>query len=134
MSIGSMGVAIVRAAVRVLPAGAARERYRREFLAELAACTRGAQLRFALGVLSTVMSLRAALAGSALLVGPVDPPAFPEHGRPLLCRLRLHWFVACHNPDGEFYLRCRRCGVDRYDPERSGGPNVAGNLFGPLGY
>ena len=121
---------LVCAAVRVLPAGAARERYRREFLAELSACTGRAQLGFALGVLSTVVALRAALAGSALLVGPVDPPAdFPERRRPLLCRLRLHRFVACHNPDGEFYLRCRRCGADRYDPEGDGRA-IGGNIFG----
>jgi hypothetical protein len=130
VSAGPVSGAIVRLAVRVLPAGGARERYRREFLAELAACTRTARLRFALGVLSSVVALRAALAGSALLVGPVDPPmGDPERRRPLLCRLRLHRFVACHNPDGEFYLRCRRCGVDRYDPEGDG-QAIGGNIYG----
>ena len=133
MSIGPVSATIVRAAVRVLPAGGTRERYRREFLAELSACARRAQLRFALGVLTSIVALRAALAGSAALVGPVDPPTDPERRRrPLLCRLRLHRWVACHNPEGEFYLRCRRCGVDHYELEcRS---RVAGNLFGPLGY
>jgi hypothetical protein len=130
MSVGALSRAIVRIAVRVLPAGGARERYRREFLAELAACTRAAQLRFAAGVLTSVVALRAALAGSALLVGPVDPPAFPEPRRPWLCRLRLHRWMACQNPDGEFYLRCRRCGVDHFElkPARNG--NIVGNLFG----
>jgi hypothetical protein len=130
---GPLSSSLVRVALRVLPAGGARERYRRELLAELSACTGRAQLRFALGVLSTVLALRAALAGSALLVGPLDPPAFPEPRRPWLCRLRLHRFVACHNPDGEFYLRCRRCGVDRYDPEGNGkaiGGNIFGGVFG----
>lgn len=129
MSPGPVSAAIVRIAVRVLPAGGARERYRREFLAELSACTGRARLRFALGVLSTIVALRAALAGSAALVGPVDPPALPEPRRPFLCRLRLHRFVACSNPDGEFYLRCRRCGIDRYDPGGDG-QAIGGNIFG----
>jgi hypothetical protein len=127
MSAGSL---IVRAAVHVLPAGAVRQRYRREFLGELTTCTRAAQLRFALGVLSTVVALRAALVGSQLLVSPVDPPAFPGR-RPLLCRLRLHHWTTCHNPDGESYLRCRRCGIDHYELQRHYDPeNVAANIFG----
>lgn len=127
---GLLSSNIVRVAVRALPAGGARERYRREFLAELTACAGRTQLRFAVGVLSSVVALRAALAGSALLVGPVDPPAFPEHRKPWLCRLRLHRWVACHNPDGEDYLRCRRCGVDHFELKPATNGDVVGNLFG----
>ena len=75
-----MSALVVRSVVRFLPAGA-RARYRREFLGELAACRRGARVRFALGVLTSVFALRAALAGSALLVSPVEPPSIRSAGR-----------------------------------------------------
>ena len=114
----------------MLPAGGAPERCRRDFLGEPAACARAARLRFALGVLSSVVALRAALVGGALLVPPVDPPADPEDRPPLLCRLRLHRWVGCHNPDGEFYLRCRRCGIDHYELECKS--NIPGNIFGNI--
>ena len=80
-------------------------------------------------MLTTIVALGVALAGSTLLVGPADPPVFPERRRPWLCRLRMHRFVGCYNPDGDFYLQCRRCGVDHYElvPVKNG--NVIGNLF-----
>ncbi len=115
--------------MRFLPAGAARERYRREFLGELAACGRAAQVRFALGVLTSVLALRAALTGSALLVSPVEPPGYPER-RPWLCRLRFHHWAECLNDDGDAYLRCRRCGQDHFELRPRSQNNVAGNLFG----
>jgi hypothetical protein len=130
MSVGPVSGVLVRASTRILPAGAVRERYRREFLADLAVCTRGAQIRFALGVLSTIVFLRAVVAGAELLVTPGDVPEFPER-RPLLCRLRLHRWGVCYNADGEEYLRCRRCGEDHFDLDRTRDPyNVAGNIFG----
>jgi hypothetical protein len=50
----------VRMATRVLP-GAIRDRYRKEFLAELYGLGRARQLRHAAGVLSRSWALRAAI-------------------------------------------------------------------------
>ena len=37
-----------------------------------------------------------------------------EHHEPFLCRTHLHHhWVHEHNPDGEDYMRCSRCGKDR---------------------
>ena len=132
MSAAWVSALVVRAAVRVLPAGAARERYRREFLGELAACGRTARMQFTLGVLGSILALRAALAGSALLVSPSDLSLYPEYPkrRPWLCRMRLHHWVECHNPDGDSYLQCRRCGQDHFELRPNSPGNITGNLFG----
>ncbi|MCW2528476.1 MAG: hypothetical protein JWM76_3336 [Pseudonocardiales bacterium] len=47
----------------------------------------------------------------------------------LLCRLNIqhHWKPE-HNPDGEIYYRCARCGKDRFDSGSA--PNIAGNIAG----
>jgi hypothetical protein len=120
---------VVRLAARALPAGELRDRYRQEFLAELHACRSGAQLRYAVAVLTHVLALRIAVGGDRLRL---ESLRFGKH-RPLLCRLHLHHFEPCHNPDGEFYLRCRRCGEDRDDPHgRSGDASIGGNIFGGM--
>jgi hypothetical protein len=120
---------LVRLAAHALPAGELRDRYRQEFLAELQACRPGARLPYSIGVLTHVLSLRMAVGAGRL---GLETAVFTRH-RPLLCHLYLHHFEACHNPDGEFYLRCRRCGADRYDPEgRSGDLNIGGNILGGI--
>lgn len=123
------GDRLVRVAARLLPAGELRERYRQEFQAELHALRSGAQLRYSLGVLTHVLALRMAVGGDRVTL---ETAGFGKH-RPLLCRLHLHHFEPCHNPDGEFYLRCRRCGTDRDDPHgRSDDTNIGGNILGGM--
>jgi hypothetical protein len=48
---------------------------------------------------------------------------------PFLCRTNLHhhWMLET-NPDGETYLRCSRCGKDRYDVEPPDDPAAGGHL------
>ncbi len=119
---------LVRAASHVLPAGELRERYRQEFLADLYDRRRTARLRYSLGVLTHVVPLRIAVGRGIAL----ESAAFGGR-RSLLCRLHLHHFDPCHNPDGEFYLRCRRCGADRYDPQgKPGDVNIGGNILGGI--
>jgi hypothetical protein len=98
---------IVRLATHALPAGPARERYRQEFLAELAGMSGAHQARHAAGILTHCLGLRAAVRGTP--VGPVED-AVTRPTKPLLCRTNAHhhWEWA-HTPDGERYIRCSRC-------------------------
>ena len=34
--------------------------------------------------------------------------------KPILCRLRLHYWGEAHTEEGERYLLCSRCGKDDY--------------------
>ena len=116
--------ALVRLAARALPAGDVRERYRREFLAELHSCRRGARLRYSIGVLTHVLGLRMAVGDQSV---PVAERDFALVRKPLLCRLRMHFRVRCVNEDRASYYRCHRCGDDQYDFDRNRDPsNVAG--------
>ena len=117
---------LVRLAVRALPAGPVRERYRQEFLAELRTLRRGARLRFSLGVLTQVLALRTAVDSKAI---PVDQRDFSQVRKPVLCRLHVHFRSRCVTEDGDVYQRCRRCGDDQYEYERHrDADNVAGNV------
>lgn len=109
----------VRLSVRALPDGAARDRYRREFLAEAYGLSGLAQLRHAAGLLSQAFALRTA-------IDPQHQPPITElimpaplKQNPLLCRLHVHHrWERTINPDGEDYLHCSACGKDRYDVDR----------------
>jgi hypothetical protein len=98
---------IVRLATHALPAGAARERYRQEFLAELAGMPGSQQARHAAGILTHSLSLRSAVRGTR--AGPMED-AMIRPTKPLLCRTNAHhdWEWA-HTSDGERYIRCSRC-------------------------
>lgn len=61
-------------AARALPTRADRDRYEAEFLAELHDLPSGAQLRYAAGVLSQTLALRAALADSGSPIGSKSCP------------------------------------------------------------
>jgi hypothetical protein len=123
-----VSAAIVRLATVVLPAGPVRERYRREFLADLYVFDRRARLAFAFGILTDVVALRAAVGGDA---APIAERDFALARKPLLCRLHLHFRVRCVSPDGNPYHRCRRCGDDQYEYERHwDDSNVAANMWG----
>jgi hypothetical protein len=93
----------------MLPAGAVRDRYRRELAAELYGMTSGQQLRHAAGVLSRALALRNAVAET-------DPAAWKEakmSQKPVTCRLNLrHVWRRASTEDGSGYLRCVRCGKD----------------------
>ena len=95
---------IVRLAARTLPAGAARDRYRAEFLSELHGMTSWRQLRHALGVLAQSGSLRMAVTDRGML---------GWEGTPVMCRVRLHhrWRWQ-RTEDGGRYRHCVRCGKD----------------------
>lgn len=95
-------------ATLALPRGAARARYRQEFLAELHFLdTSAAQIRFSAGILSRAWALRRALTEE----NPMHQNALPR--TPLLCRLnvRHQWHTEAAE-DGTRFRRCRRCGKD----------------------
>jgi hypothetical protein len=124
-----LSAAAVRVATLALPAGSVRERYRREFLADLHVFEGRARLAFALGILLDAFALRAAVGGD---VAPVESREFALVRKPLLCRLHLHFRVRCINEEGDVYHRCRRCGDDQYEFAlvRGDRTNVAANIIG----
>jgi hypothetical protein len=101
-------------AVRRLPDPDDRLRYRAEFLADLHTLTPAAQMRYAAGVLSQALALRAAL--------DVTPTRAEEDAMTLTtaqrsfnwrCRLfRKHHYVVRSTEDGGRYRTCVRCGHD----------------------
>src|SRR5689334_9768438 len=103
-------VRLVVLACRALPPGDVRHRYERELVAELYGMGTARQVRYAVGVLLAVRSLRAALAAEG--DGPLHAPADrTEPRRPLLCRLHLHhrWRLG-FTDDGARYVCCALCG------------------------
>jgi hypothetical protein len=124
------GARLIRIATLALPAGPVRERYRREFLADLGGLARRARLAFALGVLTNALALRAAIGADGV---PLAERDFSSVRKPVLCRLHLHFRVRCVAEDGSVYHRCRRCGDDQYEYERHRDENnVAGNVAGNI--
>ena len=107
----------IKLATVALPVGPTRDRYRREFLADLYTMTRGEQARYSLGTTAHCLALRHAvrLDSRHLLAGGHDM-LVPAH-RPLRCRLNIrHDWHGESTEDGERYLRCRRCGKDDTGP------------------
>jgi hypothetical protein len=113
---------LVAGALRVLPAGAVRERYRKELAAELHDLEPQRRLRHALGFVWSVWSLRRAVSGA----DPVVEGAVQVFHAPLHCRLHLyHHYRLNSTEDGHRYLRCRDCGKD-YPGTGNGPADVAG--------
>jgi hypothetical protein len=102
------GVAL---AAHVLPAGATRERYRQEFVAELYGLNRREAAAYTLGVLVNAWALRAVIFSDS----PVAKEATMHTDRPLTCRLSIHhtWHTYS-TEDGSRYRQCSRCG--KYAP------------------
>ena len=102
---------IVRLATHALPAGAARDRYRLEFLAELADVPGPHQTRHAARILTHSLALRSAVRGTQ--VAPLEA-IMTTPTKPLLCRTNLHhrWEWA-NTLDGERYIRCSLCLKER---------------------
>ena len=71
-----VALGLVRPATRLLPAGEARERYRWELFADLAALDRSHQLAYASGVLSTAWQLRRELTQE---IDPMNDTTDPNH-------------------------------------------------------
>ena len=103
---------VIGLAVRALPRGEPRERYRQEFLADLHHLDRHRRFRYALGVVVQVVPLRFALARSARTVW--EAAVGPRRRKPLLCLLNLrHRWVVESVEDGSSRNRtCVRCGKD----------------------
>jgi len=110
---------LVSAATSTLGSAAVRERYRQEHLGELSALPASRQFRYAVGALTTSWALRRALSQEKdMNLTPTRP------AKPLLCRLNLrHRWTAEHNPAGERYRRCSKCGKDDFGDPRGGTPN-----------
>jgi hypothetical protein len=102
---------IIEFAVWTLPSSH-RDRYRREFTAELHFTPREEQLRYALQVLSRTWVLRAAInAPATASIG--DTIMTDVIARPLHCRLHLwHHWRTCHAEDGHRYKACAQCGKE----------------------
>lgn len=119
-------------AVRRLPDLDDRLRYRAEFLADLHALTPADQLRYAAGVLSQAVALRAALNAS--------PTRSEENAMSLTtaqrsfnwrCRVfHKHRYVGRSTEDGGRYRTCVRCGRDWFwdTPSNTGGFMAAGGV------
>jgi hypothetical protein len=92
---------------------ACRDRYRREFLAEVYGVSRAGQASYALHVLAYSVPLRFAVR-SGRTSSPLEGIDMSRRARrPLRCRLNIrHHWVGESADDGTRYLRCRRCGKD----------------------
>jgi len=97
-------VSITRAALRLLPPGGARDRWRAELTSELWGLSPLEQARHTAGVITRAPALRAAITSPDRVV------AEPIVRRPLRCRLGWHKWVRRSTSDGTSrYLGCRRC-------------------------
>jgi hypothetical protein len=110
-------------AVMRLPDLDDRLRYRAEFLADLQALTPAAQLRYAAGVLSQALALRAALDATPT-GGEEDAMTLTAAQRSFNWRCRLfrkHRYVVRSTEDGSRYWTCVRCGHDWSGPSADTG-------------
>ena len=97
-------VSTTRAALRLLPPGGARDRWRSELTSELWGLSRSEQLHHTAGVITRVPALRSAITSPERVV------ATDIIRRPFRCRLGWHKWVKHSTSDGTSrYLRCRRC-------------------------
>jgi hypothetical protein len=101
----------VECAAGLLPTPADRRRYQAEFVAELHGQPPASQLRYALGVLSQLLTLRAALDPSRSRVAPDgERTQSVPIGRRFRCRvLRWHDWQTFRTDDGARYSACAVC-------------------------
>ena len=103
-------LAATRTALRLVPAGGARDRWQQELVAELYGLSRVAQARHTIGVVTRAPALRAAVTARDRVT--------PEENimrKPISCRLHLHRWHTVSAEDG------RRCGKEHTDD--GGAPN-----------
>jgi hypothetical protein len=105
---------VVGLATWMLPTPADRRRYQAEFVAELHGMPPAQQLRYAAGVLSQAVALRAALGNDP---GPTEEVTMMSFRRRFACRvLRLHDWRLRSSEDGGRYRACAVCGRDDAGP------------------
>jgi hypothetical protein len=117
----------VQWAAAILPADQ-RQRYALEFIADLYGMPPRQQLRHTLGVLSSALALRAALARTSPAASQGDIMVTTPT-RPLRCRAGLHRWHTANTTDGLRYDSCQLCGKDRgerYSGFVSGGSGIPG--------
>ena len=119
---------LVGVSTAVLPAGETRDRYRLEHAGELSALAGRAQIRYAMGALTTSWALRQAVVQEKDMTVTTTKPR-----KPLLCRLKVHhkWLPE-RSPDGEWFRRCAKCGKD--DPGSFNERDVDGLGPGMVGW
>jgi hypothetical protein len=102
---------VAAAAARALPRRTDRERYQREFVAELYGLSPAEQARYVAGLLSQVLALRAALGT------PSRPPELPmsiSTRAPFRCRvLRMHRWMGHGSPHHGHVRICTLCGAQQ---------------------
>lgn len=114
---------LIATATRVLPRGVSRERYRREFAAELYGMGRGAQLHYAVGVFTHIWSLR------VVLIKGVDAVHVP-----ILCRTNIHHHWRRYTSDEKVGFEvCARCGKEKDPIELSRADNAGGAVITAFG-
>jgi hypothetical protein len=97
---------VVRLACRALPAGSLRERWQREFLADLEVLEPRQQATYGLGVLANAWALRSALGREESTIMETTAPTRPR----LLCRLNLrHKWRVVSTEDGNPHWECIHC-------------------------
>ncbi len=108
-------------AVRALPRNEDRLRWSAELTADLAVLDAGDQLRYAAGVLSQTLALRAAL-GSSPTRAEEAAGTLTTRDRPSFrCRvLRRHRWAVRSTEDGSRYQACARCSRERAEWPRGG--------------
>ena len=100
-------VALVRLASQGLPRSV-RDRYRREFVAELYGMDRSRQLGHATGVVLSVWALHRAVAHKTSDIEEAE-----MQRRPVMCTINAHHvWRSFSTEDGGRYRRCIRCGKD----------------------
>jgi hypothetical protein len=108
-------LAATRTALRLVPAGGARDRWQQELVAELYGLSRVAQARHTIGVVTRAPALRAAVTAR----DRVTPPEENIMRKPISCRLHLHrWHTVSAEDGSGRYRECRRCGKEDADGGR----------------
>ncbi len=97
--------------LRLLPPGGARDRWRRELLAELYGLSPAEQARHTLGVIRCAPALRATITARDRVIKE------DIMRKPIRCRLTMHhWRVASSDDGSSRFRRCGRCGKEQtYD-------------------
>lgn len=108
-------VRVVALALRAVPAGPARERYRQELVAEMYGMEVRVQRHHALGVLRSALALRVALTNPKRTTTK-EAMMMKKRWR---CRLGIHQYTPATTDDGGHYTRCQWCGKD-YGSSSSG--------------
>jgi hypothetical protein len=118
--------AAIGLATSALPTRADRYRYLDEFLGDLHGLPAGAQLRYAAGVLSQALALRAALTADPRRLH--ESLSVRERWRWFRCHvLRIHYWKVFSTEDGSRYSACAVC-----RKENPTGPSGGADVIAPM--